>query len=441
MGGPPYVFSFNGIPTRLYLVVRRYRLEMLTTAIRHAARVAVLSDAAAGCLRRHLLHDPVVLPPGVALESFAVEEERAPEPTLLCAASLGDPRKRAGLLLAAFARLRADIPEARLVLVRSRDAAMSGEEPIGGDGVEWIETDSTEQLARVYASAWASVLPAPDEAFGLVLVESLAAGTPVVAARSGGCPEIVDDERIGRLFEPDDELALAEAMREALELSGGEGTSALCRERAAEYDWSRLIGRYESLYEQAADGRESALSTGDERAQRALERNPDLWYHAIELAPGIVTPGSIDLRKPAAKLLPPRLDGVRALDVATFDGFWAFEMERRGAEVVAIDLERIEQVEFPPLRRERLEREAAEQGFELGHGFRVAAEALASKVQRVPCNVYDLEPGSDRRERRVRALRCPAASPARPRSRPGADPAHARAGRGTAPLRAVLGLA
>ncbi len=67
VGGPPYVFSFNGIPTRLYLVVRRYRLEMLTTAIRHAARVAVLSDAAAGCLRRHLLHDPVVLPPGVAL--------------------------------------------------------------------------------------------------------------------------------------------------------------------------------------------------------------------------------------------------------------------------------------------------------------------------------------------------------------------------------------
>ncbi len=83
---------------------------------------------------------------------------------------------------------------------------------------------------------------------------------------------------------------------------------------------------------------------------------------------------------------------MRALDVATFDGFWAFEMERRGAEVVAIDLERIEQVEFPPLRRERLERDAAEQGFELGHGFRVAAEALASKVQRVPCSVYDLEP-------------------------------------------------
>ena len=46
-------------------------------------------------------------------------------------------------------------------------------------------------------------LPSVDEAFGLVLVESLAAGTPVVAARSGACPEIVTDDLIGRLFEPD----------------------------------------------------------------------------------------------------------------------------------------------------------------------------------------------------------------------------------------------
>jgi SAM-dependent methyltransferase len=127
-------------------------------------------------------------------------------------------------------------------------------------------------------------------------------------------------------------------------------------------------------------------------ARRALDENPRLWYHTIELAPGVVTPGFIDLRKAAERVLPDDLTGVRALDVGTFDGFWAFEMERRGAEVVAIDLERIELAEFPPLRRQRLEERRQEEGFELGVGFRLAAEAIGSGVSRVVCNVYDLTP-------------------------------------------------
>jgi SAM-dependent methyltransferase len=127
-------------------------------------------------------------------------------------------------------------------------------------------------------------------------------------------------------------------------------------------------------------------------ARRALDENPRLWYHTIELAPGVVTPGFIDLRKTAERVLPDDLTGVRALDVGTFDGFWAFEMERRGAEVVAIDLERIELAEFPPLRRRKLEERREEEGFELGVGFRLAAEAIGSRVSRVVCNVYDLTP-------------------------------------------------
>jgi tRNA (mo5U34)-methyltransferase len=127
-------------------------------------------------------------------------------------------------------------------------------------------------------------------------------------------------------------------------------------------------------------------------ARRALEENPRLWYHTIELAPGVVTPGFIDLRKAAGRILPDDMSGVRALDVGTFDGFWAFEMERRGAEVVAIDLERIELAEFPPLRREKLQRRREEEGFELGVGFRLAAAAIGSGVSRTVCNVYDLTP-------------------------------------------------
>ena len=62
-----------------------------------------------------------------------------------------------------------------------------------------------------------------------------------------------------------------------------------------------------------------------EKLVEAVARNP-AWYHTIELAPGVVTPGEIDLRKLAARVLPDRLDGLRALDVGTFDGFWAFEL-------------------------------------------------------------------------------------------------------------------
>jgi SAM-dependent methyltransferase len=128
-----------------------------------------------------------------------------------------------------------------------------------------------------------------------------------------------------------------------------------------------------------------------EAARRAIAENP-VWYHAIELAPGVVTPGRADWRHVAGKLLPADLHERRALDVGTFDGFWAFELERRGAEVVAIDVESIDAAEWPALARPRLQATAREWGIELGRGFGLAAEALGSRVRREICPVYDLAP-------------------------------------------------
>lgn len=116
------------------------------------------------------------------------------------------------------------------------------------------------------------------------------------------------------------------------------------------------------------------------------------WYHSMELAPGLVTPGQVDLRAVAPRVLPDRLDGVRALDIGTFDGFWAFEMERRGAEVVATDVGSIDAAQWPPLNRARLEAQAAAWEVELGRGFAIAAAALGSGVRRVVCDVGELTP-------------------------------------------------
>jgi tRNA (mo5U34)-methyltransferase len=126
-------------------------------------------------------------------------------------------------------------------------------------------------------------------------------------------------------------------------------------------------------------------------ARSAIARNP-VWYHTLELPGGVTTPGQVDLRGVAGKLLPADLDGRRALDVGTFDGFWAFELERRGAEVVAIDVEKVGDAELVPGRRDMVEREALAFGVELGRGFRIAAELLHSRVRRTACNVLDLTP-------------------------------------------------
>ena len=112
------------------------------------------------------------------------------------------------------------------------------------------------------------------------------------------------------------------------------------------------------------------------------------WYHTLELAPGHVTEGMFDLRKQVHHYgLPDRLDGKRALDVGTWDGYWAFEMERRGAEVVALDLDDERHLDYPPRRRPDTFPEEKR-----GEGFWMAKELLDSKVERVNLSIYDATP-------------------------------------------------
>jgi tRNA (mo5U34)-methyltransferase len=127
--------------------------------------------------------------------------------------------------------------------------------------------------------------------------------------------------------------------------------------------------------------------------QRAIEEVP-LWYHTLELAPGVLTPGWFDLRPIVDRLPWPDVRGKRCLDVGTYDGFLAFELERRGAsEVVATDISDHTQWDWPARDRARgPEYLAALAGPDKGAGFRAAHAALGSRVKRVECSVYDLDP-------------------------------------------------
>jgi tRNA (mo5U34)-methyltransferase len=118
-----------------------------------------------------------------------------------------------------------------------------------------------------------------------------------------------------------------------------------------------------------------------------------LWYHTIDLGGGVVTPGWMDLRPVVDRLPWPDVRGKRCLDVGTYDGFFAFELERRGASsVVATDISDHSQWDWPWAARERGASYLASVAGEKGRGFAEASAALGSSVEKREISVYDLSP-------------------------------------------------
>ena len=123
------------------------------------------------------------------------------------------PRKRLALLLGAAARLRRQIP--------GLEVRIAGGGPEAGklrriwrelgleDTVRWLGDVSQAELAREYNRADVFCLPSVQEGFGIVFLEAMAAGKPIVAARAAAAPEVAPQ---GVLVEPDNQEALAEAV-------------------------------------------------------------------------------------------------------------------------------------------------------------------------------------------------------------------------------------
>jgi glycosyltransferase involved in cell wall biosynthesis len=165
-------------------------------------------------------------------------------------------------LVEAFAILAREDAEVHLVVV-GEDAGMRAtvEARVRGFGLEprvhlvgHVEDDTL--LAGAYRGARFTVLASEYEAFGLVLLESLAQGTPVIASRVGGIPEVVEDGHAGLLVPPGDVPALAETMRRlwndpslARRLGNYGRTEVVPR-----YSWDRLVDRLVIVYQEVLGG-------------------------------------------------------------------------------------------------------------------------------------------------------------------------------------------
>jgi tRNA (mo5U34)-methyltransferase len=132
-------------------------------------------------------------------------------------------------------------------------------------------------------------------------------------------------------------------------------------------------------------------TTADHTSDLQAEVDRYRWYHTLELGNGVETPGMFDHRPVLHHYpLPDDLSGMRCLDVATMDGYWAFEMERRGAaSVTALDLENPADLDWPASLRADHDKELDETKAER---FALAKRALGSNVERVLMSAYDLSP-------------------------------------------------
>lgn len=212
-----------------------------------------LSKYAAGCLQRDFGRDSVLTPGGVSLQRFAPAPRRAARPTLLFSGAIDDPRKCVASLLEAVAILAARRVDVRLQLSGSGDATplLAAAPPAAQERTEVLPLDTPEDQPRRYGEAWATVLPSIGEAFGLALLESLACGTPVVGNDDCALPELVSP-KVGALATAGDPVSLADACKQALELSRVNGIVDVCREAAGSYDWDAGIApNLEAIYERA----------------------------------------------------------------------------------------------------------------------------------------------------------------------------------------------
>ncbi len=142
------------------------------------------------------------------------------------------------------------IPNARLAIVGDGPNREALESHFEGTQTHFVGYLQGLELASAFASADAFVFPSRTETLGLVLLEAMAAGCPVVAARSGGIPDIVTDGVNGYLFEPTDPQGSIEATKRLLAAKEERETlRSNAREEAERWGWVAATKQLQSYYQ------------------------------------------------------------------------------------------------------------------------------------------------------------------------------------------------
>lgn len=258
------VYHLTGIPVRRYF--RRTPLDgwMFRRVIDRADAVAVLSTFARAKLLADYGREGALLPSPTRIEAFARKRAATSgPPRILFVGDAEEPRKGALLLAKAFVALRSDGEAATLHFSgrcgdARRQAILSVVPPALRQDVIFHGVGAVEDLPDLYASAAVLAHPAIWEALGIVLVEALASGAPVVGCAHAGVPDIIDDPAIGALFDPGpigeaatNVAGLAAALREVLALSRKPETASCCRAHARRFGWNALSAHYEAFLDAA----------------------------------------------------------------------------------------------------------------------------------------------------------------------------------------------
>ena len=218
-------------------------------------RIAV-SVAARRLQVEHLGGDAVEIPNGVAVAHFSTAQPLPGYPRPGTVGFLGrydEPRKGLPVLLDALARLAPERPELRLLVAGRGDAAelLAGLPPALAGRVDLLgQVDETDK-ARMLRSV--DVYCAPNlggESFGIILLEAMAAGAPILASDLDPFRRVLDDGRAGTLFRTGDPAALAGCLAGLLEDPGRRARrAAVGTEVVAGYDWPVVARQIVAVYE------------------------------------------------------------------------------------------------------------------------------------------------------------------------------------------------
>ena len=203
---------------------------------------ACMSRFALEALHARTSRRGVQLPGGVRMDEFRPSDRRADEPTVLYSGALNVKFKGVGSLLEAVAVAAEREPHLRLWLSGPGNAAplLASAPAAARERVRVLDLGQPEDQADRYARAWTTVLPSTGESFGMVMLESLACGTPIVTTDHGAPQELVTPAT-GAVATAGDVRSLADALLRALALTRDPITVDRCREAASEYDWVTAI--------------------------------------------------------------------------------------------------------------------------------------------------------------------------------------------------------